>query len=139
MKKDRESELSSVKKLSFFTDAGSLSLKFSDIRYGVSIYRDRTANDINILQSRRLTSALTSFIRFIEQKWIRASCSACQRGSVGNIISRLGGSWVSPDRLTKKCSQKNLLCITSVFLFASASQTYVVCTRFKRGAYLWVF
>lgn len=41
--------------------------------------QERDANGINSFQSQCLTSALTSFIRFAEQKWIRASCSGCQR------------------------------------------------------------
>lgn len=95
--------------------------------------RERDSNGINSFQSQCLTSALTSFIRFAEQKWIRASCSACQRDPSGTLSPGLGPKSSSPGRSARgKFPLARKLLLTNIFPFTPLS----FAARFQRNIFI---
>lgn len=86
------------------------------MQYAYQYTGGHDANGINSFQSQCLTSALTSFIRFAEQKWIRASCSGCQRDPLETLSLALSKSSFS-DRFTRGVPFVRKFLLTNIFPF----------------------
>lgn len=97
--------------------------------------RERDANGINSFQSQCLTSALTSFIRLAKQKWIRASCSGCERDPSGTLSPALPKSSFA-DRFTRGVPLARARTLSPNEHFSRLRRTLSFVARLKRNVFI---